>query len=173
MFIKRLSLNENQQGFTLIELLVSIAIMALILPGTVTGIYLINKETNVSNNRMAAINSVQNVGNGIVRDARMSDSAPVVGALPNLLTLSVKDFDGSVFTHTHLIIYSLSGGTLTRSESIDGGAATISSVARNVSSITASLGAGEVLSLTVTSTVPAGGMNQVIETRVFNVSPRA
>jgi prepilin-type N-terminal cleavage/methylation domain-containing protein len=168
MIVKRLLLiNKEQHGVTLIELLVVIVVTGVILPATVTGVYLIHTQSNISNNRLAAINSVQNAGEWVIKDTRMARTVtPTSGNFP--LNLTWTGYPAG----TSSVIYSVANNELSRLATING-TPTTTVVARFIdSSGTNCTFQNNTLIFNITSKVPTTGANQVTETRTFQASPR-
>jgi len=64
----------KRYGFTLIEILVGIAILGVIAAAAAGGVFQVVKGSPDSNNRMQAINNVQNASDWISQDARNAES---------------------------------------------------------------------------------------------------
>lgn len=165
-----LPINHEQRGFTLIELLVVIAVSAVILPVSVAGVYLINKDSQVSNNRLAAINSVQNAGEWIIKDTRMavsvSDAGNFTVAYP--LNLTWTGYHSGNTT----VIYSINAANELNRNSTFNGNLTTTVVARYIDpSGTNYTFQNDTLTFSIKAKTGSGA-SQVIESRTYQASPR-
>jgi len=170
MILRKLATaNKNQRGLTLIEVLVALVAMGVILIPVAMGTIQIINGSGLSNNGVVAVSSVQNAGDWMSRDARMAEivSLPPSGnfTLGNL-TLTWTDYGNNTYT----VIYSVTGGELRRSYSVNGGTPTVTIVARNIKEVTSSY-AGGLLTLTITATV-GSGRQTANETRTYEIRLR-
>ena len=129
MILRRMRLiNKNQRGFTLIELLIAIAITGLVSGGITMTLFQVFNINALSTNHMIAVRQVQNAGYWISRDAQMAQSMVTTGVSGFPLTLTWSEWDGTVNQATYTII----GGELERSHSINGGDPTKTLVAQYI-----------------------------------------
>ena len=164
----------SQKGFTLIEVLVALVITAFIvvfLGQAISQVIVINKQNT---SLITAQRQVQQAGFYLSRDGQQARTVslgnnPTGTGFP--VIYSWIDLDGS----THQVTYSLSaGGVLSRSETINGGAATHFNVATNINTASAitlfSLVSPGVYNLKVTSTIT--GKITASETREYKILQR-
>lgn len=166
-------LNKDQKGFSLLELVIAIALTGLITAAITTTVFQVFNMNTRSANRMAAVSQVQHAGKIVSEDileANIVDAEDDPDTLElELVILTRNDFATNA---THEVTYTLDGGVLWRSESVEGEEGEIvTRVAEYISQAsfdpTGLLPAGAVLTFTVTAT--AGDES---ETRVYEVQPR-
>lgn len=178
--IKLFTIHNKQKspGFTLVEVLVALAITGLIMGGITTGIIQLMTISDQNTNAITAQRQVQQVGTAISQDVLQSrivqtsvNNTPAGTGFQIVLTWNNINGDEYVIT------YSLSNsGIVTRSQSINGGAATSSSIAENISissldtSFIQKSGSPGTYTLKVTATIP--GQFSVSETRTYEMKKR-
>jgi len=178
-FFRSGSGKKDQRGFTIVELLVYLAIFSL-LSGVVTFAVIQMLKVNASsNNRITAIRQVQNAGYWVSKDAQQAQVVlyddPNTEDIDELLVLSWAEWENAT---KNVVVYNLADGELVRSHYQggeyyqDGTLVDETIVARLISSAGFEEDAGsEMVNMIVTATV--GGFQQVSETRVYEIIPRA
>ena len=168
------SLVRKQRGFTLIELLIAVAITALVTGAIATTIYQVITGNAQSSNHITAVRQVQNAGYWITRDGQQAQEIiagddPATVGVTEFLVISWNDWTAAT---SNRVAYTIDGNDLIRSISVNGGAATVSIVARFVDTGNTSVTLnGNVLALTVTATV-SDFPRVVSETREYQIVPR-
>jgi len=71
-------LKQNQSGFTMVEMLIALAIVAVVSVAISVTILHVFQDPEKSNQRLEAINNVQNAADWISRDARNAGNAETV-----------------------------------------------------------------------------------------------
>ena len=161
----------NQRGFTLIEMLIAIAIAGLIISSIAAVIMQTVTVSAADSKRMEAVKQVENALHWIDRDAQMTSRNSLNTnnpTLPNFpLKLSWINFDGE----QHAVTYSIVSGVLQRSESVNGGTASVSSIAQHIVAASSNYTFdGRVLIVNLTSTTV--GFGSASESRTLYVIPR-
>ena len=130
--------STSQAGLTMIEMLISIAITGLISVGLASGVIHLQRVSSQNNDRVLAVKEVRNAAYWIRRDAKMAQSIePDAGSSGLPLVLTWTEWDNT----DHQVTYSVANGSLKRSYSVDGGAATTLWVARSIDADPASTNA--------------------------------
>lgn len=167
---------RSQRGFTLIEMIMAVAISGFIGAGVTMATLQIFDQGTRNNYYNTATRQAQNAVHWMGRDIQMAQEISGTEGFPltDNITLSWDEWD-----HTgHEVAYSVAGGQLLRSHSVDGGAAAESLVAQYINTV------GEnttfevavtsanitVASLKITATV--GGADGVTVTREREIIPR-
>jgi len=178
-------LRKNQKGITLIEVVVSTAIAAALIGAFVTITFSIFRHTESSNAHMAAATNTENAAHLIIKDGQMAQTTDLIpGAAPvNTVRLSWidpvykehKPYENHeiVSVNLHAIVYSLSGNNLQRSESVNGGAPAVRTVARYMTSVGFSQPADVTRLFKVSLTSSGGNPQRVSEMREYDVTLRA
>jgi len=175
--------STEQDGFSLLELLVVITIMGVVVPAVGASVYQITRGTQSSNNRMAAINSVQRAGEYISSDVRQSQVALGYGdtnGFPLNITWTEFTLNGTGNSTLVEYDYSSSNQTLTRNYSFTSGGTTTNStivVARNITEIKCTPiktnGQVNTVELVANSTFTDPYTGQpATESRTFEIRPR-
>jgi len=118
----------RQNGFTAVETLVAVAIVGLLAVGMAAIISQTFQQSQRTNERVQAIEQVENVAAWINRDALMAQSLTAGASAGFPLTLNWQGLNGNI----NQVTYSLSGTSIQRSISVNGGAPSISAIARNL-----------------------------------------
>jgi prepilin-type N-terminal cleavage/methylation domain-containing protein len=164
-------LSNRQLGFTLIELLVAAALTSIIGFGAATATFQVVTQNQRNNLYTTASRNTMNAIHWISRDAQMTQTVtPDSGATGFPLTLSWVEWDNSV----HQIIYSISGDTIRRSYSVNGGDPEEVMIAQYINSTGLNTMCelnGDVLTIKVTATVGQGG-HAVTVSKVREITPR-
>ncbi len=158
--------NKEQRGFTIIEILVSIAIAGVLAAGIVATIHQTFKVNESANEHMVTVQQVENAGYWVNKDALMAQTITPGGGAGFPLSLSWISWAGNSMQVT----YNLSGDSIRRSVSVNGGAPTQVLVAQNVDPDplkTSCSFADSVLTLNVTAAV-----DDTFETRTYRIKPR-
>ena len=158
----------NQKGFTAIEIILAIAIGGIIAGGIATStLQAINVESQ-SKEHMVAIQNVQQAGHWINLDAQKADTIVIGEGNGFPLIMQRTAYDGTF----HETTYTISGTTLTRSHSINGGAATNTLISNCIDSTGTTCSYTEgVLLLTVTAR-SGEGTQEKSEYREYKIAPR-
>jgi len=167
-------IHKDQRGLTIIELLVVIVLTALITTAVTTTFFQVFNMNIRTTNHMSAISQVQQAGKIVSQDILQAENATAVGGLNPLLTLIWTEIDGET-EYSYEITYSVGDNELWRSETIDGGAPTMTRVAEYIDqdpTKTSCEKQGTVLIFTVTATVGEGTWGEESETRIYRVQPR-
>jgi len=164
-------ISKRQRGFTLIEVLVAAALTSIIGFGAATATFQIMSQNQKNNLYTTASRNTMNAIHWISRDAQMTQTVtPDGGATGFPLTLTWVEWDNSV----HQIVYSISGDTIRRSYSVDGGDPLEIMIAQYINSTglnTMCDLTGDVLTVKVTATVGQGG-HAVTMSKVREITPR-
>jgi len=169
MNMKRL--HKDQRGLTIIELLVVVILTGLITAAITTTFFQVFDMNTRTANHMSALSQVQQAGKLVSEDileAQAIDDNPTGGEF------LILGWNGTV---THEVTYTLEDGELWRSESIDGGEATLTRVAEYIDSDPTKTSCAwddveKVLIFTVTATVGEGTRGEESETRIYRIQPR-
>jgi len=161
-------MKTNQKGFTAIEILLSIAIGSILAGGIATSTFQVLDVESQSKEHMVAIQNVQQAGHWITIDAQKADTIMVSEGSGFPLIMQRTAYDGTFYETT----YTISGTTLTRSHSINGGASTNTLISNYIdsSSTTCTYTEG-VLLLTVTARSGEGSQEKS-ENREYRIAPR-
>ena len=158
---------KDQKGFSILELLLVMILTGLITAAITTTFFQVFNMNTRTANHMIAVSQVQQAGKLVSEDileaqADMIDDSPGGGAFLELGWVSQNT------SIVHEIIYTLEDGELWRSESIDGGAPTMTRVAEYINpDQTSCVWDSGVLTFTVTAKV-----GDESETREYRVQPR-
>ena len=156
----------KQNGFTLIEFVVAFAIAAILLTAVVT---FTNSSTSMNRsivNQANAVNQAKNAYNYISRDSQMAGMVKTTtpGVFP--LSLSWVNYP----TNLTSVVYTVSNGTLTRTESLNGTLVSTMTIANNVNlNQTNCVWDNTNNKLTVNMSIVIGKANVV---RQFTLTPR-
>jgi prepilin-type N-terminal cleavage/methylation domain-containing protein len=167
MNMKRL--HKDQRGLTIIELLVVVVLTGLVTTAITTTFFQVFNMNARTANHMAALSQVQQAGKLVSEDilqAQAIDDSPADGEFLIL---------GWNATALYDVAYTLEDGELWRSESIDGGASTMTRVSEYIDSDPTETYCelqGDVLIFKVTATVGEGTWAEESETRIYRVQPR-
>jgi prepilin-type N-terminal cleavage/methylation domain-containing protein len=164
------SIRENQKGFTLVELVATLAITCFIGVGVAMATVQVVNHGGRNSDYNTASRHTMNAVHWISRDAQMAQTLETNGSSGFPLNLSWVEWDNT----SHLITYTEAGNKLRRSYSIDGGAPNETLVAQYINWVSENTTcelSGDVLKLTVTSTV-GSGLNAVSVTRMRDITPR-
>lgn len=164
--------NKDQRGISMIELLVGVAIFGLISSGVAYTVMQMLSVNASSNNHVTAIRQVQNVGYWASRDAQQAQTItdeddPETTDITESLIVEWVEWDGT----TNKIVYVVDGNEVKRIVDINGSTEEYI-IARFITVADFVLDENNRL-LTVTVTATVGGFQQVEETRVYEVIPRA
>jgi prepilin-type N-terminal cleavage/methylation domain-containing protein len=161
----------KQGGFTLIEVMVSLAIVSFISIGASIATGQVINQTSRNDDCTTATRQALNAAHWISRDAQMAQTLEAdAGASGFPLKLEWSEWDNS----EHEVIYTLQNNKISRSYSMDGGAATVTMVAQYINddpALTNCAVADNVLTLKITSSV--GENDRIIDfTKEAEISAR-
>ncbi|MFC1907660.1 type II secretion system protein J [Chloroflexota bacterium] len=160
----------NQKGFTLIEILAVMAVTSLVIVAVVTSMYQISWGTVRTNDRLNAMNDINNVVPWIKRDIQAAQYTDLTPGGPSQSSLSLYWLDLTFFSVgdpiTHQSEYSLTGSELERT--YDG---TTNVIGRNITSIDFAQD-NYTITCNITSTGPTQGIEHT-ETITFSVLMRS
>ena len=126
--------NLNSPGFTLIEMLVALAVGAVILTGSVMGIFQIMVSTGRANNQVVSLTDINRAALAIKNDLMMALTTDFVDGEPqssaNLSWFDYTSSFGTSFQTDYSVSYSLSNKQLRRNYN-----GAVSIVGRNITSI--------------------------------------
>jgi type II secretory pathway pseudopilin PulG len=163
-------INKNQNGFTGLEMVVTIFIAGIIAAASIMATLQVIRGSSQSKNNVTAVTHVQSVGFWLSRDIQMSQYDPDLGASDGFpLTLTWIDYGLSGDIHD--VVYTVDGSDLKRGYSINNNPVNEITIAQFIDSISSQFADG-LLTLTVTTTAGAGSVQQVSETRVYEVLQR-
>jgi prepilin-type N-terminal cleavage/methylation domain-containing protein len=165
------NLRKDQRGFSMMELLLVIALTGIITAAITTAFFQVFNMSRRTANHMVAVTQVQQAGK-LVSEDMLEAQAGMIDDKPSgpgeFLKLGWVSQNTSI---VHNITYTMENGELWRSESIDGGNATMLRVAEHIDpdpSKTYCGWNGSVLTFTVTATV-----GEESEQRIYQVKPRS
>jgi prepilin-type N-terminal cleavage/methylation domain-containing protein len=168
----------KQAGFTLIEILVTLSIIAAIALGAAGAIKALY-GTSHDSQAMQATNNIENAISWINRDVLQSQTVSANSTSTFLLNLKWEDwgeYQGTQYIdNRYQIIYSLNGNNLQRSLSLNGGAPTLSTVARNINvdpDLTNCLYTRGVLNLQITSNVGSADETRSYQLKIRTDTPQ-
>ena len=161
---------KRQRGFTVIEVIVSLMITSIIgLTGAMATGQVLTQSTKNSDYTTASRHAMNAIF-WVSRDAQMSQTVTPSGATGFPLTLSWTEWDNS----QHQVVYSIAGGKLTRSYTINGGTPLATLVAQYVNSVSQNTTcnyADRVLTVRVTATV-GDGAHALSVSKTREITPR-
>ena len=175
-------IHKDQRGLTIIELLVVIVLTALITTAITTTFFQVFNMNIRTTNHMSALSQVQQAGKLVSEDILQAQEIEDDPAGGEFLILGWNSTG-----QTHEVTYTVEDGELWRSESIDGGGATMTRVAEYINPIETDcccdcnsdgycdVGCdcnGAVVIFTVTATVGEGTVHEESEQRIYRVQPR-
>ena len=167
--MKTRNLRKDQRGFSMMELLMVIALTGIITAAITTAFFQVFDMSRRTSNHMIAVTQVQQAGKLVSEDMLEAQEIDVDPSGPaEFLKL---DWISQNTSTVHNITYTMENGQLWRSESIDGGNATLIRVAEYVDpdpTKTHCVLNGSVLTFTVTATV-----GDESEQRIYQVRPRS
>ncbi len=174
--MKMKKLSHSQRGFTLIELLIVIALTGIIATAITMSVGQVFTSTIRSDDQNTAINQVSNAAYWISRDAQMAKPGNIVvnNESGDSTFLELLCWESWNATGNYTIIYKLepSGGLKELRRYYDG-ASTGTPIARYIkpkeTDVTDCSWDGELLTVNITAQV---GINNITETRTFQVNPR-
>jgi len=146
---------SSRRGFTLIEIMVALAIISFIGIAVSTATFQILHQSVRNRDYTTASQFTMNAIHWISHDAEMSQTVQTGGASGFPLSLSWIDWGSSVYR----VVYSIEGGTLKRSYSVNGGGSVQTILAQSVNTISENTSCeydSKVLTLQVTATVGKG-----------------
>jgi len=168
---KMKNLRKDQRGFSMMELLMVIALTGIITAAITTAFFQVFNISTRTANHMIAVTQLQHAGK-LVSEDMLQTQRGGINATPSgpgeFLKLGWISQNTSI---VHNITYTMENGELWRSESIDGGNATLVRVAEYIDpnpTKTYCVWNGGVLTFTVTATV-----GEESEQRIYNVRPRS
>lgn len=149
------------------------AITGVLGAGAAMTIFQIGSVSNSSNAHMTAVNQVQNAFHCINRDVQMAQTVTPQGTSGFPLTLTWTSWNDN---SANQVIYALQNGDLVRQYSVNGGAATSTTVARFISANAVDTNcsydsANHKLTIRFTASA-SSGFTQESETRVCEIVPR-
>jgi prepilin-type N-terminal cleavage/methylation domain-containing protein len=161
------NLRKDQRGFSIMELLMVIALTGIITAAITTAFFQVFDMSRRTSNHMIAVTQVQQAGKLVSEDMLEAQQIDVDPSGPGeFLELGWISQNTST---VHNITYTMENGVLWRSESIDGGNATLVRVAEYIDPYgTSCVPSGGVLNFTVTATV-----GDESEQRIYQVRPRS
>lgn len=119
---------KNQCGLTLVELLVILSIGSLIAVSASNAIFQMFTVNDMGVSQMDAVKQLENVIYLIGRDSQMAQKVQTAGASGFPLTLSWLTWNNNAYT----VVYDIVGSEVSRNESVNGGASSLTVVSRNV-----------------------------------------
>ena len=156
-------LSRNQPGFTLIEVLVSLAIVGSLGAGAAALITQTFNHNTRANERMAAVQYVENAGYWLTRDGLMAQRVTPSAGIGFPLTLGWITWAGAEFQAT----YTLTNGVLKRTQTTDGAQTQQNMVAQNVDAGgTSCQFANGVLNFNITVTIGATSENRTYQIKI-------
>jgi type II secretory pathway pseudopilin PulG len=162
---------KGEPGLTMVELLVAVSLTGIIGAGIAMGIGLTLNVTDRNSDHGVSTAQIRNASYWIRQDVRMAQTVQTdAGASGFPLGLAWTEWDGT----SHQVTYAVSGSQLTRSHSIDGGAASVLVVAGSVDSDPAATYcqySGGTLTFEVTTL--EGDSSTAESTEVITVKPRS
>jgi prepilin-type N-terminal cleavage/methylation domain-containing protein len=162
------NLRKDQRGFSMMELLMVIALTGIITAAITTAFFQVFDMSTRTANHMIAVTQVQHAGKLVSEDILEAQEIDIDPSGPGeFLKLGWVSQNSST---VHNITYTMENGKLWRSESIDGGNATLVRVAEYIYPDPPETDCGwngSVLIFTVTATV-----GEQSETRVYQIRPR-
>ena len=159
-------LHKGQRGFTILELLLVIILTGIITTAITTTIFQVFNMNTRTANHMIAVSQVQQAGKLVSEDI-LEAQADMIDDSPSGPGEFLK-LGWTAQNSTAVVIYTLEDSELWRSESIDGGAPTMTRVAEYINpDQTSCVWGSGVLTFTVTATV-----GDESEQRIYKVQPR-
>jgi prepilin-type N-terminal cleavage/methylation domain-containing protein len=171
--------SKRSNGFTLVEILVALAITGLIGGAITTSIVQMFDINHQNTNSITAQRQVQQVGYNMSRDGQNAQAVDPSPGGTGLAEFTWTEWDGDLI----IVTYNLSGGIISRTESVNGVAGAPRQIATDINAADTLLsdtvdGDGNVLSAAgdgtwhLTVTASFGGKLPVSETRVYEIRQR-
>lgn len=156
---------------TLLEMMVALAIVAGLTVGLGSITYSVLHHTKNNNAHVTAASNTEQAARSIAEDGQMAQTTDLIAGAAPVSSVTLNWID-PVNGDSHVVVYSLSGNNLQRSDSLNGGAPTVSTVARHVVSVGFYQPANNARLIEVTFTA-AGISTSVNEVRKYYVMLRA
>ena len=165
----------RRSGITLLEVLIAVAISGLLGGGIVTALSQLENVNSIDNARMISVKQVENAIHYLNRDVQMARQVQINGT-GYWVRLNWTTWDSNQNNQVDYI-YNATQETLSRSYTVDGGAATVSVVGNYITAVLATMPNGaatppeETWTFQVTATA-VSKLKQAAETRQIKIVPR-